>query len=134
MPVNNNPVFAITPKTPFAECTASYTDRTGATAGLVTLFTAGTNGSKITQIGAKYQGNATAGTLLIFITDTAGANPRLFDEIVITTLSATTTVPSYRNVNVYSDLNLASGQLIQVGCTVISGSINVNAFAIGGDF
>ena len=134
MPANTSPIFAEIPKTTLVTPTAAYTDRTGATAGLTTLFTAGADGSKITQIGVKYAGNSTAGTILIFITDTAGANPRLYDEITITSLSASTTVASLRNVNLYSDLNIASGQLIQVGCTVISGSIYPNVFAIGADF
>jgi hypothetical protein len=100
---------------------------------LVNLLTASTSGTKITQIGAKVAGNNVAALVLIFITDTSGLNPKLFDEIALPAVTAGTTTTSQRQVNVYSDLQLKAGQIVKVGATVISGG-NINIFAIKGDY
>jgi hypothetical protein len=100
---------------------------------LVELLTAGTDGTKITQIGAKVAGDNTACLVLIFITDTAGANPKLYDEIGLEAITASTTVTSERAVTAYSDLQLKSGQKVLVGTTVAQAD-GVNIFAIKGDY
>jgi hypothetical protein len=70
---------------------------------------------------------------LIFITDTAGANPKLFDEFLLNPITPSTTLASARLVIPYSDLQLKSGQKIFVGTSVaITGGVNV--FAIKGDY
>jgi hypothetical protein len=131
---NTNPIFALTPDVPIVTVTAATTDRTGATTtNLVNLLTATSSGTKITQIGAKVAGNNTATLVLIFITDTAGANPKLFDEIALPAVTAGNTTTSQRQVNVYSDLQLKAGQVVKVGATVISGG-NINIFAVKGDY
>jgi len=134
MAANTSPIFPLSPLFKLATITAATTDKTGATtANLVNLVTASADGTKVGQIGYKCQGNSVASTLLIFITDTAGANPKLYDEILIAAVTSSTTTPSDRGVNIYSDLQLRSGQLILVGATVISG-VSVNAFASVGDY
>jgi hypothetical protein len=131
---NTNPIFALTPDVPIVTVTAATTDRTGATTtNLVNLLTATSSGTKITQIGAKVAGNNVATLVLIFITDTAGANPKLFDEIALPAVTASNQATSQRQVNVYSDLQLKAGQIIKVGATVISGG-NINIFAVKGDY
>jgi hypothetical protein len=131
---NTNPIFALTPDVPIVTVTAATTDRTGATTtNLVNLLTATSSGTKITQIGAKVAGNNAATLVLIFITDTAGANPKLFDEIALPAVTASNQATSQRQVNVYSDLQLKAGQIIKVGATVISGG-NINIFAVKGDY
>jgi hypothetical protein len=134
MAANTQPIFALVPETKIVTVTAATTDRTGATTtNLVELLTAGTDGTKITQIGAKVAGTNAATLVLIFITDTAGANPKLFDEIVLNAITASTTVTSQRNVTAYSDLQLKSGQKVLVGTTVAITN-GVNVFAIKGDY
>jgi predicted RecA/RadA family phage recombinase len=131
---NTSPIFALVPETKIVTVTTATTDRTGATTtNLVELLTAGTDGTKITQIGAKVAGTNTATLVLIFITDTAGANPKLFDEIGLTLITATNTVTSQREITVYSDLQLKSGQKVLVGTTVAQAA-GVNIFAIKGDY
>jgi hypothetical protein len=131
---NTSPIFALVPETKIVTVTTATTDRTGATTtNLVELLTAGTDGTKITQIGAKVAGTNTACFLLIFITDTAGANPKLFDELELLPVTASTTAMSYRDVIPYSDLQIKSGQKILVGTTV-SQAVGVNIFAIKGDY
>jgi hypothetical protein len=134
MPANFQPIFALTPETSFATVTAATTDRTGATMGnTVTLLTAATNGTKITQIGAKVAGTSSALLILIFISDTTGANFKLFDEITMASATASTTVTSQRGVTTYSDLQLKSGQVVKVGITVAT-AVGVNVFAAKGDY
>jgi hypothetical protein len=134
MPANTSPIFALTPETKIVTVTTATTDRTGATTtNLVELLTAATNGTKITQIGAKVAGTNTACFVLIFITDTAGANPKLYDEIALNAVTASNTTSSQRAVSAYSDLQLKIGQKVLVGTTVAQTS-GVNIFAIKGDY
>ena len=78
MPANTKPIFALSPETRLANITGTTTDKTGATtANIVDLVTASTDGTKVTQIKYKHVGNSTAGIFLVWVTDTAGANPRL---------------------------------------------------------
>ena len=134
MPANTSPIFALSPELAFATVTAATTDRTGATmTNTVTLLTAATNGTKITQIGAKVAGTNASTLVLIFISDSTGANFKLFDEIALAAVTATTTTISQRVVTAYSDLQLKAGQVVKVGTTVATAA-GVNVFAIKGDY
>lgn len=134
MPANFQPIFALTPETSFATVTAATTDRTGATmTNTVTLLTAATNGTKITQIGAKVAGTNAATFVLIFISDTTGANFKLFDEIGLNAVTPSTIISSQRGVTTYSDLQLKAGQVVKVGITVATAA-GVNVFAAKGDY
>ena len=133
MAANTQPLFALTPQIPTVTITGTTTDKSGATtANIKTLYTAATNGTKVSQIGYKCLGNSTAGILLIWITDTSGLNPILFDEILIGSVTSSTTVATARIVNSYSDLELKAGQQVWVGATVVTTSIY--GFAQIGDF
>ena len=134
MPANTSPIFALTPELAIATVTGATTDRTGATmTNTVTLLTAATNGTKITQIGAKVAGTNAATGVLIFISDSSGANFKLFDEIGLAGVTASTTTTSQRVVTAYSDLQLKAGQVVKVGITVAV-TDGVNIFAIKGDY
>ena len=134
MPANTSPIFALTPELAIATVTAATTDRTGATmTNTVTLLTAATNGTKITQIGAKVAGTNAATLVLIFVSDSTGANFKLFDEIALTNTTAGTLDTSFRAVTAYSDLQLKAGQVVKVGTTVAI-AVGVNVFAVKGDY
>lgn len=134
MAANTSPIFALVPEAKFVTVTAATTDRTGATTtNLVELLTAATDGTKITQIGAKVAGNNGATLVLIFITNTSGTSPKLYDEISLPAITASTTTTSQRSVTAYSDLQLKSGQKVLVGITVAV-TDGVNIFAIKGDY
>ena len=133
MAANTSPLFALTPQIPAVTITGITTDKSGATtANVKTLYTAATNGTKISQIGYKCLGNSSAGLLLIWITDTSGLNPFLFEEIVIGAVTSSSTVAAAKVVNSYTDLELKSGQQIWVSATVVT--TNIFAFAQIGDF
>jgi hypothetical protein len=134
MPANTSPIFALSPELAIATVKTATTDRTGATmTNTVTLLTAATNGTKITQIGAKVDGDNSATSVLIFISDSSGANFKLFDEIGLTAVTASTTTTSQRSVTAYSDLQLKAGQVVKVGTTVAI-TAGVNIFAVKGDY
>lgn len=134
MPQNTSPIFAQTPVFAQAYISGTYGDRTASGSGLVTLSLAGPSGSKITQIGAKFTGNTITGSLMIFVTNTAGGNPRLFDEIAIPSSVVSLTSGSFRGVTSYSDFQINSGSQIRIGITALSSSVSCSVFAMQGDF
>lgn len=134
MAANTQPVFALKPETK-QNCiiTATTTDKSGATtANIKDLLTASTDGTKVTWIKFKHVGNSTAGIFLVWITDTAGANPTLFYEQTYSAITSSNTVTTAEGTIVLNDLQLKSGQKIQVGATVVTSNIHVTASI--GDF
>jgi hypothetical protein len=71
--------------------------------------------------------------VLIFVSDSSGANFKLFDEIGLGAVTASTTTTSQRAVTAYSDLQLKAGQVVKVGITVAV-TDGVNIFAVKGDY
>ncbi len=128
MAANIAPIFALTPETKTARITGTTTDKTGATtANMVDLVTGATDGTKVTWIKFKHVGTSTAGLYLIWITDTAGANPRLYAELAIAAITSSATVATNENTLLSPDLQLKSGQKIQVGATTATTNIDVTA-------
>jgi len=134
MAANTSPIFALKPETK-VNCiiTATTTDKSGATTtNIKDLLTASTDGTKVTWIKFKHAGNSTAGIFLIWITDTAGANPTLFYEQTYTAITSSATVTTAEGTITFNDLQLKSGQKIQVGATIVTSNIHVTASI--GDF
>ncbi len=133
MTANIAPIFALVPEVKRAVITAATTDKSGATpANLVELVEGAANGTKVTWTKFKHVGNSTAGLYLIFITDTAGANPRLYAELAIAAVTSSGTVATNENTLLLPDLQLKAGQKILVGATTATSNIHVTASA--GDF
>ena len=130
---NTQPIFAITPQIPTVTITGTTTAKDmSVTTNVKLLYTAASNGTKVSQIGYKFVGTSTAGILLIWITDTAGLNPILYDEILYGAVTSSSTVATARIVNSYSDLELKAGQQIWVGATTVN--TNIYVFSQIGDF
>jgi hypothetical protein len=133
MAANIAPIFALIPETRRTVITGTTTDKSGATpANIVDLVTATTDGTKVTWIKFKHVGTSTAGQYLVWITDTAGANPRLYAELAIAAVTSSVTVATNENTLFTPDLQLKSGQKIQVGATTANTNIHVTASI--GDF
>lgn len=134
MAANTNPIFALKPETKVnVKITATTTDKSGATTtNIKDLVTGSTDGTKVTWIKFKHEGTSTAGIFLIWITDTSGANPTLFYEQTYTSITSSTTVTTAEGTLIFNDLQLKSGQKIQVGATVVTTNIHVTASI--GDF
>jgi hypothetical protein len=135
MAKNTSPIFALNPHFAQAQITDVTTDKTGATtANIETLYTVPAGGSKITEIGYKFEGTSVAGLFLVWITDTGGANPRLYQELTIAAATSSTTVACNSNYALFDDLQLEEGQEIWVAITTISGTVYCNAYCKVGDF
>ena len=90
MPANTTPIFPLTPKVSWGALSAANTAKDG-TGTVVTVFTAGANGSRIDQIKVRALGTNVATVLRFFInngsTNATAANNSLVHEI---TAAATT--------------------------------------------
>jgi cytochrome c biogenesis factor len=125
---NFNPVFSLTPEVRVARITATTTDKTGdTTTNIVDLVTGDTAGTKVTWIKFKSEGNSTAGTALIWLTDTGDADNYLYAEQTYSAITSSATVASAETTFFFNDLQLKSGQKLKVGCTTATTSWAVTA-------
>ena len=118
MPANTTPIFTLTARTGGTTITAANTARDGS-GTLVDCFTAGTNGTLLYRMtftnASPSVGVAVAKVVRIWITDSSGANPTLYNEIALTATTSSNTVTGQTKQFVISDgLFLAAGQKIQV--------------------
>lgn len=125
MAANTTPIFALTPEVVTCEITAANTARDGSGA-LVTLVTAGTDGTRVERIKfSSAQASAAANSLMVcrvFVTDTSGANPRLIEEVALPAVTASNTVAgSSATITFVAGLILKAGQLIRVAQSVYAG-------------
>lgn len=119
------PVFVGTPRTKQARLTAANTARDGS-GTLVDLITGGSSGTRVDRITfISAQATAAANSAMVFrvfITDTSGANPRLFAESAVSAVTASNTAVGARVQTVFmGGVFLESGQKIQVCKSVHAG-------------
>ena len=139
MPLNNTPIFVGTPKTVSAEITAANPARDGS-GTLVTLFTAGGNGSRVDFVTFNSaQASAAASSAMVgrvFITNTSGLNPVLLSEIALPTITASATAIGQTQTIFYSNgLLLDAGQQLKVTISVYAGPQDkFQVIARGGDY
>jgi len=139
MPANTTPIFTLTPNCPVVNIAAANTARDGS-GTLVTLFTAGANGSRIESVTfTSAQATAALNSAMVgrvFLTDNAGANPRLISEITIAAVTASNSV-----IGAASTISFSNGLIIPTGC-LLKATISVYAgvqdqmqvVARGGDY
>lgn len=128
MAANTSPVFALTPQVWTGRITATTTDKTGdTTTNIITLGTGDTAGTKVTWVKFKFEGTSTAGTALIWVTDTGDADNYLYAETTYTAITSSTTVATAEATFTFNDLQLKSGQKLKVGATTVNTSIAVTA-------
>ena len=131
MTANTNPIFTLTPNALPITISTANTGRDG-TGTLGTVVTAQANGTRVEAIKITAQGTTTAGVVRFFITDAAGANPKLWEERLVTAITPSTTVKVFEDFWVLDlPIVLASGQLIKAG-THNAESFTIHAVA--GDF
>lgn len=133
MPANTTPIFPIKPIYKQVVVNTINNDRSGVTtANLYTLITGSAEGTKITQIGVKFQGQSASGSILIFVeSDSVLA---LFDEISVTAASASDGLASFRSVNLYNDFQIYTGSLVKVGMTAMYGPTGSTVYCMAGDY
>ena len=102
------------------------------------ILTAGASGSKIEEIVVQAAKTGTlvattvAGQVYLFLYD--GTTYRLFDSILVTAVTASTTVAPYRQNRLYTNLVLKSGWSLRASQSVAGNASLLQVFALGGDF
>jgi hypothetical protein len=119
---NINPLFGLTPKAPSVNISTANTARDG-TGTLGTLLTAAKK-TMVTKIWYKATGNTTAGMIRLFLTDTDGNNPRMFDELIVSAITVTSNTKGAEGYINYGQFVIESGQVIKCS-THIAESFNV---------
>ena len=135
MPANTLPIYPLTPKVSWGDLATANTAKDG-TGTVVTVFTAGANGSRVDYLKVRAKGTNVATALRVFINNgsdaTVAGNNALVPEqtIAATTLSE---VAALADNLVSLDMSLPAGYKINVtiGTTVAAG-LAVTAF--GGDY
>lgn len=139
MAVTPTPIFTQVPNTGMARVAAANTARDGS-GTLVSLFTAGTNGSRVETVTfTSAQATAAASSAMVgrvFISDAAGANFRLLAEVAIPTVTASTTaVGATQTITFVGGLIIKSGQLLSCTISVYAGAQDqMDVLARGGDY
>ena len=139
MPANTNPVFTITPVIGRVRVAAANTARDGS--GTINFLCSGnTNGTRIDKITfTSAQATAAASSLMVgrvFLSDSAGANYRLYKEVVIVATTASNTAQGAQQQIVFiSGLILPPGCFIGITQSVYAGvQDQMDVIAEGGDF
>jgi hypothetical protein len=137
MPANTSPIFTLTPDVAWgtSALTTQNTAKDG-TGTVLTVFTAGSNGSYVQKLRVRAAGTNVQTVLRLFInngsTNATAANNILFDEITVasTTLSETTALNSYE---IPLNFALPAGYKLNVtiGTTVAAG---LYVSVVGGDY
>jgi len=130
---NAVPLFPKTPRESAVQLNTLTTSRITLN-NMVNLFTAGANGSKVVEIDVKADTTTASGNLFIAITDTSGANPKLFDEMSVFITTPFSGTSAFRNSNYYNNLQLKAGQIIQVGTNAIPVGGHLNVWISAGDY
>ena len=139
MAANTSPIFTLIPEATTANIAAANTARDGS-GTLVSLFTAGTNGSRIDFITfTSAQATPAASALRVcrvFLTNTSGANPRLISEVALAAVTASNTaIGATATITFTNGLVIASGQQIRVTQSVYGSAADAtDVIARGGDY
>lgn len=139
MAANTTPIFTLTPNigTGITSGSNPASDGSGT---LVTVFTAGANGSRLDYIKiTNAQVTPAASTAMViraFVTDTDGNNPRLIGEVALATATRTASViGATSTISFANGLNLKSGQLVKIAQSAYAGLQDLLHYvAVGGDY
>ena len=139
MTANFSPVFTITPNSVPTSVAAANTASDGSGA-VVTLVTAGTNGTRVDQVTVR-NGQATAAAssamvCRVFLSDAAGANFKVVGEVALATATRSITVIGATSTITFSPaIVMKSGQLLSVAQSVYAGAQDLNSYiAYSGDY
>lgn len=123
------PAYAATPRHAVGALAAANTNRDG-TGTIVTVFTAGANGSRVDKLRINAKSSTTAGVIRIFIHD--GTNYALWKEVLVTAATPSTSVETFS-----WEQELTYPILLPSGYSIRASTHNAETFSlfiIGGDF
>jgi len=139
MAANTSPIFTLTPNCAVSFITAANTARDGS-GSLVTAFTAGSNGSLVSQItftnDAASVGASALKVMRVFVTDASGVNPTLLQETLLPAItSSNIVIGATATITFTNGLVIKSGQLIKVSQSLCATSADNTAVVVqGGDY
>lgn len=126
-----DPSFASTPRLAVGSVSTANTNRDG-TGTIVSILTAGSSGTLITQVSVQSTSDPADGIITLFLND--GTTTWLFDEIdTDNPAAASTTVSAYRVTRTYTNLVIPSGWSVRAACTVAPTAGVFNVFVHGAD-
>lgn len=96
---------------------------------ITTLGSAGTNGTKIAQIDVEPVGTTVSGLVNVFLYD--GTTYHLWESVIITAATVSTSVPPVKQSYVYDNLVLPSGWSLRVSGTIAGNVSLVHVTATG---
>ena len=136
MAANTSPIFTLTPNAAVSTIAAANTARDGS-GTLVTAFTAGANGSRVDFITfTSSQATAAASAARVqrvFLTDTAGLNPTLIQEIVLAAVTASATaIGATSTITFTNGLVINTGQIIKVSQSIYGSAADGTAVLVRG--
>jgi hypothetical protein len=123
------PNFTSTPRCAVVNFATANTGRDG-TGTIATLWTAGASGSRIDRVTIHGAGSTTAGMVRLWLHD--GSNARLIREVPVLAITASGTVPAFRE-----EIHFPEGLILGTDYSLRVSTHNAesfNAAAFGGDF
>jgi hypothetical protein len=114
------------------QVSVTNTNKDGTTGTYATIFTAGKMGAYITGFLAQALGVTTATIIRLFVSDSAGANLRLFLEIAVTAVTPSGTVLDFTTTVVNPLPFIPANAVIKASIDAAQAQA-MNVFAIGGD-
>ncbi len=125
-----NPDFASTPLVGSATLSATADSSYTAPTHAVSVVSAGASGSKIEEVRFVGTGTTVAGVVVLYLYD--GTNYHVYDSVVVTVVTPSTTQGPFEQVNAYPNLELPNGWSLYATSFVASQLINV--VATGGSY
>lgn len=131
--------YVATPKNGVAQVSTANTNRDG-TGTLATVYTAGTNGSRIDALQIQAAATTTAGMVRFFISNDGGTTKRLVGEVAITAITPSATVAAFNTTigNGITGSFLSKGLVMQASAILYASTHNAETFniipVIAGDF
>lgn len=127
-----DPVFAAVPNVKSGLVPGTADTSLTAPTNTTTVFTAGSNGSKVEEIVCQGVGTTVAGVVNVFRHD--GSTYWLIDQFLIPAVTSSTTALANRQNRTYENLMLLSGDTIRVTVTVAGDQSLLCVTCLGGDF
>ena len=142
MAANTTPIFTLTPNIGMARVATSSTTRDGSATSSISIgLTAGPNGTRIDRItitSATLAIGVTSSAMVarVYISDTTGANYRLYKEVAMVATSPTAVaIGMNTTINIAGGLIIRSGQQIGCGQSLYAGPQDQLDYIIeGGDY
>jgi hypothetical protein len=123
------PSFASTVRVGLGTLATADTARTGTPTNVVTVFTAGSSGSRIDEINIIATATTTAGVVRLWIYN--GTTYYLFEEILVSAITPSTAVATFNTTLTFNNFMLPTGHSLRA---TTNNSEGFNVIAFGGDF